>query len=142
MCQLAFGSIPKVVIDPRETVRPGPSYTVDTLQELSAELPDTQLYLIIGGDQASALQDWHDWREVLSLAIICVAEREDMTGANPSFTVPTGLESRFRQLHLPAMPVSATDIRSRIAAQRSVATLVFEPVARYIEAHHLYQINR
>jgi nicotinate-nucleotide adenylyltransferase len=139
MCQLAFGYIPKVIVDPREISRPGPSYTVDTLSELSKQFPDAELYLIIGGDQARALASWHDWREILRLAIICVAEREDMTGANPPFMAPTGFESRFRQLHLPAMPVSATEIRSRIAAQHSVATLVFKPVARYIDDHHLYQ---
>jgi nicotinate-nucleotide adenylyltransferase len=141
MCDLAFGRIPRVTIDPRETRRPGPSYTVDTLRELSCEFGSAKLFLILGGDQARALSSWHDWREVLRLAIICVAEREDLTGANPPFMAPIGFESRFRQLHLPAMPVSATDIRSRIAAQHNVATLVFEPVARYIDDHHLYQTN-
>lgn len=139
MCQLAFGSITKVVIDPREMLRPGPSYTVDTLRELSNEFLGADLFLMMGGDQARALASWRDWQEILRLAIICVAEREDVTGANLPFTAPIGFESRFRQLHLPAMPVSATDIRSRIAAQHSVATLVFEPVARYIDEHHLYQ---
>ena len=139
MCHLAFGQIPKLVIDPREISRSGPSYTVDTLRELSGEFPCAELFLIMGGDQARALASWRDWREILRLAIICVAEREAATGANPSFSAPVGLESRFRPLHLPAMSVSSTDIRSRIAAQRSVATLVIEPVARYIDEHHLYQ---
>jgi nicotinate-nucleotide adenylyltransferase len=139
MCQLAFGHIPSILVDTREIRRPGPSYTVDTLRELSTEIPDAELYLIIGGDQARALSSWHNWQEILSLAIICVAERGYLTGANPPFMAPIGFESRFRQLRLPAMPVSATEIRSRIAAQHSVATLVFEPVARYIDDHHLYQ---
>ena len=129
----------QVFVDTREIRRPGPSYTVDTLRELSKEFPGAELYLIIGGDQARALSSWHNWQEILSLAIICVAERGYLTGANPPFMAPIGFESRFRQLHLPAMPVSATEIRSRIAAQHSVATLVFEPVARYIDDHHLYQ---
>ncbi|WP_210546461.1 nicotinate (nicotinamide) nucleotide adenylyltransferase [Rhodoferax sp. PAMC 29310] len=139
MCQLAFGHIPAVMVDTREIRRSGPSYTVDTLRELSAEFPNAELYLIIGGDQARALSRWHNWQEILSLAIICVAERGYLTGANPPFMAPIGSESRFRQLLLPVMPVSATEIRSRIAAQHSVATLVFEPVARYIYDHHLYQ---
>lgn len=139
MCQLAFGKIPKLVIDPREINRSGPSYTVDTLRELSSEFPGAELFLIMGGDQARALASWHNWQEILRLAIICVAEREAVTGPNLPFSAPIGLESRFRQLHLPAMPVSATDIRSRIAGQHSVATLVIEPVARYIDEHHLYQ---
>ena len=140
MCQLAFGKIPKLIIDSREIFRPGPSYTVDTLREMSDEFPDAELLLIMGGDQARALESWRDWQEILRLAIICVAERKAAAGSNPPFLAPVGLESRFRPLHLPAMPVSATDIRSRIAAQHCVATLVFEPVARYIDEHHLYQI--
>lgn len=139
MCQLAFGHIPAVFVDTREIRRPGPSYTVDTLRELSEEFPGAELYLIIGGDQARTLSKWHNWHEILSLAIICVAERGYLTGANPPFMAPIGFESRFRQLLLPVMPVSATEIRSRVAAQHSVATLVFEPVARYIDDHHLYQ---
>jgi len=139
MAQLAFADMPQVVVDPRETLRSGPSYTVDTLREFKAQWPDAELFLIIGEDQARALPSWHEWPEVLRLAIICVAERKDATGATPSFNAPKPHESRFRRLQMPVMPVSATDIRTRIAAHQSVAPLVFEPVARYIDDHHLYQ---
>ncbi len=139
MAQLAFSGLPHVVIDPRETQRPGPSYTVDTLRELRAQWPGAELFLIIGEDQARALPSWHDWQDIIQLAIICVAERESLTGARPGFDAPKAQESRFRRLHFPAMPVSATDIRTRIAAHISVVPLVFEPVARYIDHHHLYQ---
>ena len=141
MTKLAFADLPQVVVDPRETQRSGPSYTIDTLHELKAQWPDAELFLIMGADQAHALPTWHEWREVLRIAIICVAEREDMTGARPQFISPTSYESRFRRLQMPAMPVSATDIRARIAAHQCVVPLVFEPVARYIGVHHLYQTN-
>ncbi len=139
MARLAFADLPRVVVDPRETQRSGPSYTVDTLRELRAQWPQAELFLIMGEDQAQALPTWHEWQEVLQLAIICVAEREDLTGARPRFIAPKAYESRFRRLQVPAMPVSATDIRARIAAHQCVAPLVFEPVARYIDDHHLYQ---
>jgi nicotinate-nucleotide adenylyltransferase len=139
MAQLAFADLPRVVVDPRETLRSGPSYTVDTLREFKAQWPDAELFLIMGEDQARALPSWHEWPEVLRLAIICVAEREDVTGATPPFMAPKPHESRFRRLQMPVMPVSATDIRTRIAAHQCVAPLVFEPVARYIDDHHLYQ---
>ncbi|MEO8121327.1 MAG: nicotinate (nicotinamide) nucleotide adenylyltransferase [Rhodoferax sp.] len=139
MAQLAFADLPRVVVDPRETERSGPSYTVDTLREFKAQWPDAELFLIMGEDQARALPTWHEWPEVLRLAIICVAEREDVTGATPPFIAPQPHESRFRRLQMPVMPVSATDIRTRIAAHQCVAPLVFEPVARYIDDHHLYQ---
>jgi nicotinate-nucleotide adenylyltransferase len=139
MAQLAFADVPRVVVDPRETRRPGPSYTVDTLRELKAQWPQAELFLIIGEDQARALPNWHAWQEVLQLAIICVAEREDLTGTASRFTALHSHESRFRRLPVSAMPVSATDIRARIAAHLCVAPLVFAPVARYIDDHHLYQ---
>lgn len=139
MAGLAFQELPQVVLDAREILRQGPTFTVDTLRELKLEWPQAELFLILGEDQARALPSWHEWQEILRLAIICVAEREDSTGSQPRFTAPKAHESRFRRLHLPAMSVSATDIRSRIAAHHCVATLVFEPVARYIDDHHLYQ---
>lgn len=139
MAQLAFSGLPRVVVDPCETRRAGPTYTVDTLRELKAQFSGAELFLIIGEDQAHLLPNWHAWQEVLQLAIICVAEREDLTGARPRFIAPSAHESRFLRLKMPAMPVSATEIRARIAAHQGLAPLVFEPVARYIDDHHLYQ---
>jgi len=139
MAQLAFSNIPQVVIDPRETERVGPSYTVDTLRELKGQWPEAELFLIMGEDQARALPTWHEWQLILCLAIICVAERDDLIGKTPRFIPDKAQESRFRRLHFCATPVSATDIRTRIATQQCVVPLVFESVARYIDHHHLYQ---
>lgn len=140
MARLAFADLPGVLIDPRETRRAGPSYTVDTLRELKAEWSAAHLFLIVGDDQARVLDSWHEWREILRLAIICVAERDDATGNGSRFHVPDALAACFRRLSMPAMSVSATEIRARIAARQSVSSLVFESVARYIDHHHLYQI--
>jgi nicotinate-nucleotide adenylyltransferase len=142
MAQLAFATLPKAIVDSREVDRSGPTYTVDTLSELKAEFPAAELFLIMGEDQAVRLTRWHQWETILRLAIICVAERDDSGGDRPRFTAPQAYESRFRRLQIPALPVSATDIRIRIATHLSVAPLVFEPVARYIDHHHLYQTTR
>jgi nicotinate-nucleotide adenylyltransferase len=139
MVQLAFGHLPGIVVDARETQRAGPSYTVDTLRELRTQWPDAELFVLLGEDQARALPSWRAWQEVLHLAIIYVAERGDWSGTKPRFFAPKLYESRFRRLAMPAMPVSATDIRARIAAHQELGPLVFESVARYIDQHHLYQ---
>lgn len=139
MAQLAFAELPHVVVDPRELERVGPSYTVDTLREFKALWPTAEFFLILGEDQAQALPSWHDWQEILQLAIICVATRACSTGARAKFDLETTHKSRFRRLLMPALNVSATDIRARFAAHLSVADMVFEPVARYIAHHHLYQ---
>jgi nicotinate-nucleotide adenylyltransferase len=140
MVRLAFADLPGVVVDDRETRRAGPSYTVDSLREIQAEQPGAELFLLIGEDQARALATWHDWQTVVQLAIICVAARAHLTGAKPQFMPQNGLGNRFLRLEMPSLTVSATEIRSRFAAHQSVAPLVCEPVARYIDQHHLYQI--
>jgi nicotinate-nucleotide adenylyltransferase len=154
MAGLAFSKIPRVVVDSRETQRAGPSYTVDTLQELHQENPDAEFVLLIGGDQARALPTWHRWQEILQFATICVADRIDQTLAGGTFDplnqvnavkscpefltdCPPGL--RFLRLQMSLSPVSASDIRARVAAGQSIDALVCEPVARYIVQHHLFQ---
>lgn len=139
MARLAFADLDHVVVDPRETVRRGPSYTVDTLQELRAEFPGAELFLIIGEDQAKALDSWSRWDEIPKLATICVAARAGFTRANATFSSSRLSQTAVRLLEMPPMDVSATDIRQRLAHHQNVGPLVFEPVARYIARHHLYQ---
>ncbi len=139
MAQLAFADLPEVVVDGRETLRSGPSYSVDTLRELHAQHPGAELFLVIGQDQAQALPSWHEPDALVQLAIICVAARAGITGIAPAFVAPAGLEPRFRQLQFPVLPVSATTIRSLAAAGLALTPLVCVDVARYIVDHHLYQ---
>ena len=144
MARLAFGDLPQVVVDERETRRPGPTYTVDTLRELRAEFPQAALFLLIGGDQARALPGWQQWWRLPELATLCVAERDvggPADGARPwaAALLDAGVPAhRMVRLQLPAMDVSATAIRHRLAAGHGVVPLVAEPVARYIAEHQLY----
>lgn len=143
MSRLAFGELPHAEVDPREILRAGPTYTLDTLRELRRERPEAQLVLIMGADQASSLPRWHGWEEVLSIAIISVAYRAIPTGLDGHFdpsilpSMPPG--ARFEKLELPPMDISATDIRARAARGEDLHELVPPAVARYIEQHHLYR---
>lgn len=143
MAKLAFGDVPGVVVDDRELRRPGPTYTVDTLRALQAEHPGAQPVLVIGADQASALSSWRSWETIVKNAIISIATREAGTGTNGTFDLKKVPGVRLAPLVLPDMPVSATHIRSLIAAglkgTNGVEHLVPAPVARYIDQHHLYQ---
>lgn len=138
MVQLAFGDVPGICIDSREIARAGPSYTIDTLREMAAEWPGAELFLIMGADQAAALTSWHEWRAIVQLAIICVATRAYSSNTTDLFEAEKLFPERFLHLGLPALHVSATQIRSNIANGQPVQTLVSEPVARYIADHHLY----
>lgn len=146
MTQIAFAQCPAVRVDDRELQRDGPTYTIDTLRELAREFTDPALFLIIGGDQAAALPRWRDWQALLEIATICVAEREDGTGAPGSFDIknpPSELAgARFERLAMPMLSISSTDIRARIAqgaSEHDIGTLVAPSVARYIATHHLYR---
>jgi len=145
MARLAFGSLPRVVVDDREMHRAGPTYTLDTLRELRREFPSAQPVLIMGSDQAAALPRWHGWQEILGIAIVSIAARLESAGSVGSATrfdpralpgLPTG--ARFEMLALPPADTSATDIRARAARGEDIAALVPPAVARYIDQHHLY----
>ena len=139
MVRLAFQDLPRIRVDRRELDRAGPSYTIDTLREIAEEVPGAGLFLIMGADQAAALTTWHDWRAILQLAIISVATRAHPSNTTDLFEAERLFPERFLHLGLPALHVSATQIRSNIATGQPVQTLVSEPVARYIADHHLYQ---
>ena len=142
MTQLAFAGLERVVVDEREIHRPGPSFTVDTLEALQAEYPGAELYLVLGADQVAALPSWHRWQEVLKIAIICIADRTSGAGVEGTFKLESLAGQAVQTLQLPLMPFSATDIRQQIASADPGSpgwhTLVPEPVARYIERHRLY----
>ena len=143
MTHLAFADVPQVRVDEREIERTGPTYTIDTLQQLQREYPGAALFLILGEDQLKALHTWHRYADILHTAIICVAMRPDSTesGRNLDSAATKVIEAdgRFQRLLLPAMAISSTHIRQRVAAAQGIADLVPEPVARYIAQHHLYQ---
>jgi nicotinate-nucleotide adenylyltransferase len=139
MTRLAFADLDKVRVDDREIRRPGPSFTVDTLAELQQEYPQAQLVLIIGGDQARALPSWHRWPEIAQSAIISIAGRACAPGTEAGLNDPLHKLGRYIALDLPALNLSATDIRERVATRQGIAHLVPDGVARYIEQHHLYQ---
>jgi nicotinate-nucleotide adenylyltransferase len=143
MTRLAFAQVPRSVVDEREILRDGPTYTVDTLRELKQQYPASQLFLLMGRDQAEALHTWHEIEEITRLAIICIAERDAPT-PHPTHgqAIEPVVPGNFRSIALPRMPHSATDIRSRVASGQNLNALVCEAVARYIQDNHLYPTAR
>ena len=148
MCEAAFGDLPRVRIDRRETERQGPSYTADTLAELRAEYPAATLYLVLGADQLLEFKSWVRWEEVLSLATLAVANRPTNIGAqalrgDAPLTDLSGVDVPFASLRMPLQHVSATALRARLATEPaddpSLDLLVPDAVASYISQHHLYQ---
>lgn len=148
MCELAFGDLPDVRLDPREIQREGPSYTADTLRELQREYPEAELFLVLGADQLLAFKSWVRWQEVLELATLAVANRATNIGADASLdqdmeTDLSGVDLPFELLNMPLKNISASAVRARVGqpalSAAALDVLVPEAVARYISQHHLYQ---
>lgn len=137
MARLAFARQPRAVVDDCEIQRAGPSYTIDTLEQLQAAHPGAQLYLVVGADQAGALAEWHRAADLARIAIISVAARAGLPGAaGGSAVLPW--PGRQMSLQLPPLATSATEIRRRVAAGLGIDQMVPADVARYIDQHHLY----
>lgn len=145
MTRLAFQNMPRVVVDDREIKRAGPTFTIDTLQALQRENAGAQLYLIMGADQFAAFRQWHQWREIIKIAIICIACRARFDWAEGQFDTLNELENRTLTLQMPPMAVSATQIRQLLAdglgENQAIADLLPNPVASYIAQQQLYKVS-
>lgn len=155
MVRLAIATNPRFVFDGREVQRPQPSYTVDTLTDLRAELgKDRPLWLLLGADAFLGLSSWHDWQRLFALANIAVAARpgnglmqpgalhEPLKGevlkrqvAEASAAGPAG-SVLLRQMT--PLAISATAIRDTLARRGSARYLLPDAVLDYIHEHQLY----
>ena len=152
MVERAISGVPGFRADARELARSGPSFTVDTLGELRAEIGSgSPLLLLMGMDAFAGLHGWHRWRDIPQLAHVVVAHRP---GTAPALDSPylelappadsvTALRDRpqghvFFQA-VTQLDISATDIRERLRAGRSPRFLLPGSVQRYIAEHRLYQ---
>lgn len=136
MCRLAFGADKRFEISSVELDRGDKSYTVETLRELKKIYPEDELYFIIGSDMLETFTQWYCWEEILSLAVICAASRENGFKADLSVYTP---EQRERIIFLDVEPfeVSSTQIRFEIA-QNKGTDLIDPAVLEYIKRNGLY----
>ena len=139
MLALAIADEPRFQLESCELLRTGPSYTVDTVRELSAReaYRGAKWFLIIGQDQFAQFHTWHGWEELVRLVTLAVANRAgDPPHSNPDVAAASG---SVIELRLPPSTVSATDLRSRMALGDDIAAMVPSAVARYIDQHGLYR---
>jgi len=155
MVRRAISGNPRFAADAREVQRPQPSYTVDTLTALRAELGNEQAFwLLLGADAFLDLPGWHEWRRLFELANIAVAERpgarlmqsdaimeplkSEMSHRQVTVGTPTGPAGSVRLRATPPLDISATAIRDILARHGSARYLLPDAVLDYIHEHHLY----
>jgi nicotinate-nucleotide adenylyltransferase len=139
MCEYALSADARFGVSRIEVDREGPSYTVDTLRQLRGRSPEDELVLLIGGDQAAALRSWREPEEIMSLALLGVAERdewkrEEIVERLGELSRP----DRIRFFDMPRIEVSSTMVRQRAATGRPIRYLVPDKVANFIGAQSLY----
>lgn len=138
-CRLAIDGDERLAVSDLEAGREGPSYTIDTLEELHIQMPDSELFLIVGADVAAGFAGWREPERVAQLATVAVADRpgtsravvEDVLGRVAG-------EARSRFFDMPEIGVSSTMLRSRVRSGRSTRYLMPEATRDYIDQHHLY----
>jgi nicotinate-nucleotide adenylyltransferase len=134
MLCLALRNEPDFAVWDGELRRKSVSYTSDTLRVLSAELPGSQFYFIVGSDNLKEIETWRRFRDVLSGVVLCVTHRPGY-----SMTIPPSLDiGRIEKFPSPELGISSTMIRKNVAQGRHYSHLVPKEVAGYISMRQLY----
>ena len=143
MLQLAAQSNPSFRVDDRELRRGGTSFTVDTLRELKAELPESELVFLMGADSLAEFDKWREPAEICRLAKVVVVARGGTAPPDLKMLgrfLPSGSQAEQHVIAMPQCEISSSGIRQAIASGRSVRYQVPAAVAAYIEQHKLYVI--
>jgi nicotinate-nucleotide adenylyltransferase len=152
MLHLAQQEFPQLMIDDRETRRTGPSYMVDTLQELRKEFPQRPLLLLVGQDAANELHGWSRWQQLFALTHLVILTRP---GAKADYRQDVAKQIQQRsvtdqqvmlgkeagsvyELEVESIDISATIIKSIIRLGRSPGSMLPAAVLEYINANRLY----
>jgi nicotinate-nucleotide adenylyltransferase len=141
MVRLALAGKPYFKLSTMEIERTGPTYTVDTIVELKAQLrAGDELVFILGWDSLAKLPQWRQLSRLITMCRLVVVPR-------PGYLLPDlkaleasipGLSQRVTLLDKPEIDISASAIRNRVARGLSIRHLVPEPVDEYIRQHKLY----
>ncbi|HWR41176.1 MAG TPA: nicotinate-nucleotide adenylyltransferase [Patescibacteria group bacterium] len=135
-------SNPNFFVSDMEMERPGPSYTIDTMETLAAKYyPGAELYFILGADAVCDLPTWNHVDRLLELCWFVATTRPGCVSSIDAVIEQLGSRGREKILRLntPELEISSTDIRERIRKGRSIKYIVPESVARYIEKEGLYR---
>ena len=134
MTVVATASNPMFTVSRVDIDRDGPTYTIDTLRDIRAQRPDSELFFITGADAVAQILDWKDVRELWDLAHFVAVTR-------PGHDLSVGglPESDVSLLEVPALAISSTDCRARVGRDFPVWYLVPDGVVQYISKHHLYR---
>lgn len=139
LAEAAFGGEPETSVSRIEVERSGPSWTCDTLEEIEARFPDSQIHFLMGADAALGFGSWHRPERVLELARIAVAPRSEVERSRlEEVFAGVGAAPPLEFFEMPRMDISSSLVRRRAAAGEPFRHLVPAPVAEIIDNEDLY----
>jgi nicotinate-nucleotide adenylyltransferase len=135
MTVVATASNPRFAVLRSEIDRAGPTYTVDTLRELRTQHPDAELFFITGADALAQILGWRDAAELFALAHFVGVSRPGYAPVDVTAFPPGAVTL----LEVPALAISSSDLRERVAAGLPVHYLAPDGVVQYIRKRQLYR---
>ena len=134
MTVIATASNPRFTVSRVDVDREGATYTIDTLRDLRAQRPDSDLFFITGADAVAQIVQWKDLDELWDLAHFVAVSRP-----GHALDIRALPEAGVSSLEVPALAISSTECRERVARGFPVWYLVPDGVVQYISKHHLYR---
>ena len=140
MVELAIAGNSAFRLCPLEIEKDGPSYSVETLGELSRQYPGDELYCLLGLDALRDLPNWREPDRLIELAVVAVTPRgEERLSKRELDRLIPGLSRRVVWVKMAQVDITATELRDRVARGQSLRYLVPDAVATYIRRRRLYR---
>lgn len=140
MVELATTDNPRFAVSAMEVEADRPSYSVETIEQLTADNPDDDFVLIMSADTAAVLPSWRDPLRLIELAEVAIVPRlgyDEITRDWIDEVFP-GRQDRFSFVDTTHLGHSSTDVRERVSRGLSIRYLVPVAVEEYIKEHELY----
>jgi nicotinate-nucleotide adenylyltransferase len=139
MVRIAIAGHPSFEVSDIEAKRPGPHYSVETIEAVGRERPGDDLFFLIGADSLADLSSWREPERIARLATIVVVNRPGFDQVDLAGLPDFGPGSRRLQaVTIPSIGIASNDLRFRLAGGRSIRYMVPRGVEAYIETQGLY----
>ena len=144
MTVIATASNPRFSVSRVDIDRAGPTYTNDTLEDLRALNPDSDLYFITGADALASILSWQNWEELFKLAKFIGVSRPgyELDGQHIAAAIDQLPADALTLVEVPALAISSSECRARAAGARPIWYLVPDGVVQYVNKRGLYRVKQ
>ena len=135
MTQELVKNMSGLVADDCEILRGGKTFTADTVEEMHAKFPNSQIFLIVGADTAARIHTWNRPEIVLALSTLVVVNRGSST-----VNLPEIPHARVEHVHMEPVNISSSELRDKVRSGVSIAEFTNNAISQVIVDEHLYTV--